>query len=120
MANLNSTTAGQAADQLVDELGNPTEAQVAAWKREHGEDNIKYFQVGQRRVYFKQPTRLLMKAANQALAKTRDIDAYQETILKNCQLNYKEETAKNDKLYFALAAKTDEVITDYVAVLGNE
>ncbi|MBD2769703.1 hypothetical protein IC235_17575 [Hymenobacter sp. BT664] len=119
MDNLNSTTAGDAVETLalVDKKGNPTEHQVAQWVAAHGE--VKCFEVGDRQVYFKQPTRQLVKAANAALAKSRDVDAYQETILKNTQLNYQAETESNVQLFFALANKVDEIITSLSATLKN-
>jgi len=134
--NLNATTAGAAIDvatnvsthpfdtsttptgnPMVDQDGNPTQLQIDAWMQAHGK--VKYFKVDGLKIYFKQPTRLLVKAANSALAKSRDVDAYQETILKNTQLNFIHETAADVELYFALANRVDEIITSKVADLGN-
>lgn len=131
MENLNDKTAAEAvaanslqaqgttpdANTLVGADGNPTEVQIEQWKAKYGK--VKYFEVDGLKVYFKQPDRVLVKAANSALAKTRDVDAYQETILKNTQLNFQSETAADVELYFALANKVDEIITSKVASLGN-
>jgi hypothetical protein len=102
---------------LVDADGNPTERQVAIWREKHGK--VKCFDVDGLKVYFKQPTRQLVQAATKALTNTRDVPAYQETILKNTQLNYKAETEADVELYFALASKVDEIITSKVATLKN-
>ncbi len=102
---------------MTDDNGNPTAAQVEAWKAKHGK--LKCYIVDGKQVYFKQPGRQLVNAANTALATTRNLANYQETILKNTQLNYVQETADNDELYFALAGKVDEIITTLVATLKN-
>ncbi|MES2730046.1 MAG: hypothetical protein V4621_08150 [Pseudomonadota bacterium] len=120
MENLNNQTAAEALDTtttMTDANGNPTEAQVADWKQRF--NKVKCFEVDGLMVYFKQPTRQLVSAANTALAKTRDVTAYQETILKNTQLNFIQETADDVELYFALAANVDAIVTSKVATLKN-
>lgn len=102
---------------MTDDNGNPTTAQVEAWTAKHGK--LKCYIVGGKEVYFKQPGRKLVNAANTALATTRNLATYQETILKNTQLNFIQETEDNDELYFALAGKVDEIITTLTATLKN-
>jgi hypothetical protein len=113
----NDTTTGTAEGALVDKNGNPTPFQVEKWRQAHGK--VKCFEVDGKDVYFKQPDRKLVSAASAALAKTRDVTTYQETILKNTQLNFKEETAADDELYFSLSNKVDEIITSKTATLKN-
>jgi hypothetical protein len=96
---------------------NPSAMQVAQWKTQHGK--LKLVQVDDMDIYFKQPTRAQVAAANQTLVKTRDASKYADIILKNCQLNFIEETAADDEIYFALSAKVDEIITSKVANLKN-
>ncbi|GGG33395.1 hypothetical protein [Hymenobacter glacieicola] len=104
-------------DANVDANGNPTEAQIEEWRRKHGK--VKCFEVDGKLVYFKQPTRQLVSAATAALTKTRDVSVYQETIMKNTQLNFVDETDQDVELYFALAGKVDEIITSKSATLKN-
>lgn len=98
-------------------IANPTPRQVADWKEQFGK--IKVVQVDGKDIYFKQPTRALVAAANTLLVK-KGVSAYADSILKNCQLNFIQETKEDDEIYFALTAKVDEIITTKTAALKNE
>ena len=114
MENLNDRTAEQA---VATATQNPSAEQVAAWKEEFGK--LKVVEVDGLEIYFKQPTRQQVAAANQILVKTRDASKYADIILKACQLNFIKETADDVEIYFALSAKVDELITSKVANLKN-
>lgn len=111
MENLNNTTAAEAVSK------NPSAEQVAAWKEEHGK--LKVLEIDGLEIYFKQPTRQQVAAANQILIKTRDASKYADIILKNCQLNFIQETKDDVEIYFAVSAKVDDLITSKVANLKN-
>lgn len=101
----------------MDNTSNPTAEQVAAWKEEHGK--IKVVSVDGKDIYFKQPNRALVAAANQLLVR-KGVSAYADSILKNCQLNFIQETKEDDEIYFALTQKVDELITSKTAALKND
>ncbi|WP_400192816.1 hypothetical protein [Hymenobacter sp. B81] len=103
--------------EMVDKKGNPTQRQIDAWTAEHGK--VKQFEVDGKVVCFSQPDRKTVGAANQVLVRTKDVTKYADTILANCQLNFKAETAADDELYFALQSKVDEIVTSKVATLKN-
>ncbi len=96
---------------------NFSDEQLTQLRQQHGK--IKQFEVGERVVCFRQPTRLEMSLANKELAKTKDVSRYTDTILNTCQLNYKEETREDVELYMALAGVTDQVVTTLTATLKN-
>ncbi len=98
---------------------NPTEQQLAAWKQEHGK--IKLVEVDGLQIYFKQPTRELVKQATDAMIRAKgSVSRYNDIILKNCQLNYQKATAEDVELYFALTQVVDNIVTGKVATLKNE
>lgn len=97
---------------------NFTEEELTALQEKHN-GKVKQFQVGDRVVCFRQPSRQEVALANKELAKTKDVNRYADMLLNSCQLNYKEETAADDELYFALVGITDQLVTTLAASLKN-
>lgn len=98
--------------------GNPSEAQVAAWREEHGK--LKVVEVDDMRIHFKQPSRKLVELATDTMVRAKGaVSKYNNIILKNCQLSHTKETEADDEIYFALTAKIDDLVTSKVGNLKN-
>ena len=96
-----------------------TEDQVNAWKEEFGK--LKIVGVDGKLIYFRQPGRDLVNQATAAMIRAKgDVGKYNNIILRNCQLNYIQETKDDDELYFALTSQVDNIVTSKVAELKNE
>jgi hypothetical protein len=108
---------GPQATVAIGDNRNFTAEEIQQLQQQHSK--IKQFEVGDRIICFRQPSRLEMALANKELAKTKDVSRYTDTILNTCQLNYKEETRTNDELYFALVGITDQLVTTLSATLKN-
>ncbi len=96
-----------------------TEDQVNAWKEEHGK--LKIVEVDGKLIYFKQPNRQLVAQATDAMIRAKgSVSRYNDIILRNCQLNYVQETKEDDEVYFALSSVVDNIVSSKTAALKNE
>jgi hypothetical protein len=98
---------------------NPTPEQIADWTEEHGK--LKTVEVDGLEIMFKQPSRELVKQATDAMIRAKgSVSKYNDIILRNCQLNFIQETKDDNEIYFALCQVVDNIVSSKVATLKNE
>ncbi len=87
-------------------MEKPTEQQIKAWKKEHGD--IFMLQVEDKVAYLKKPSRKALSYATATAAK--DPMKFNELMLNSCWVAGDEEIKTDDSFFLAAAAKIAELI----------